>query len=215
MPSSPRRNKTRSKGRRKPKQARSKATVEAILIATAQILEREGPEAATTNAIARRAGVSIGSLYQYFSNREALLEALARRHVEQMRGILTAEIDRFGDAPLEDAVAALIGALLEALAVNPRLDQALHRLVPLSSAGILDAFEDSAVALVSLAVRARPELEIEAPEHAARILVTAIGGLIRTTLRLRPHSVAEPAFEAALVDLVLGFIDRQAGGAAA
>jgi AcrR family transcriptional regulator len=65
--------------RRNPKQARSRATFDAILEAAAQILERCGPAGFNTNAIAERAGVSIGTLYQYFPDKAAILLAAAGR----------------------------------------------------------------------------------------------------------------------------------------
>jgi AcrR family transcriptional regulator len=65
--------------RRTPRQARSRATFEAIVEAAAQILERRGADALTTNHVAERAGVSIGTLYQCFSDKRALLLAAARR----------------------------------------------------------------------------------------------------------------------------------------
>ena len=67
--------------RRRPRQARSRATWEAIVEAASQILERRGPEALNTNAVAERAGVSIGTLYQYFADKRALLIAAARREL--------------------------------------------------------------------------------------------------------------------------------------
>ena len=67
--------------RRRPRQARSQVTYDSILQAAIQILERSGPDALNTNAIAERAGVSIGTLYQYFPDREAILLAAARREL--------------------------------------------------------------------------------------------------------------------------------------
>ena len=67
--------------RRRPRQARSRATWEAIVEAAAQILERRGPAGFTTNEVAERAGVSIGTLYQYFADKHALLAAAARREL--------------------------------------------------------------------------------------------------------------------------------------
>lgn len=72
--------------RRRPQQQRSRATVEKILVAAAQVFSEEGV-AATTDRIAIRAGVSVGSLYQYFPNKEALLVELARRHMEEATGV--------------------------------------------------------------------------------------------------------------------------------
>lgn len=182
------------------------------MIATAQILERDGPEAATTNAIAARAGVSIGSLYQYFGNRSALFEALAGRHVEQVRGILADALADLIREPLEPAVEGLLAALISSHRVNPRLDQALHRLMP-AGAGILDESEDFAATMAATAIRTRPDLDIEDPELAGRVLVLAVGGVIRTTLRLQPERLSDPAFERTLVDLVMGFLERQRGSA--
>jgi AcrR family transcriptional regulator len=72
------------KPRKAPLQARSANTVEAILEAAARILETRGLVACTTNAVAQRAGVSIGSLYQYFPNRDALTAALIERETAQL-----------------------------------------------------------------------------------------------------------------------------------
>jgi len=68
------------KPRKTPRQERSRLTVDAILMAAAHILKTEGPERATTNRIAEKAGVSIGSLYQYFPNKEAIVALLRERH---------------------------------------------------------------------------------------------------------------------------------------
>src|ERR1700754_4129621 len=65
--------------RRQPKQARSQATWAAILEAASQILERRGPSGFNTNDVAERAGVSIGTLYQYFPDKHAILLAVAER----------------------------------------------------------------------------------------------------------------------------------------
>jgi AcrR family transcriptional regulator len=87
--------------RRTPKQARSRAACEAIVEAAAQILEQGGADALTTNAVAERAGVSIGTLYQYFPDKQAILVAAARREFEPL--------------PLARRPAALVAALIAAL----------------------------------------------------------------------------------------------------
>mgnify|MGYP003597153915 FL=1 len=66
--------------RKEPKQSRARVTVEAILEATAHILTEGGYDALTTNHVAKRAGVSIGSLYQYYPSKEALVGELMDRH---------------------------------------------------------------------------------------------------------------------------------------
>ncbi len=67
--------------RRSPRQARSRATWEAIVEAASQVLERDGAAAFTTGAVAERAGVSIGTLYQYFPDKQAILAAAAKREL--------------------------------------------------------------------------------------------------------------------------------------
>jgi AcrR family transcriptional regulator len=84
--------------RKKPVQARAQHTVNAILEATVQVLEREGPEAATTTRIAEVAGVSVGTLYQYFSHRDAIFDALQEREFSKAIA-LTQEILSEGNYP--------------------------------------------------------------------------------------------------------------------
>ena len=90
----------RTTPRKRPRQARSKATVDTILEATARVLVKHGFDGLTTNAVATAAGVSIGSLYQYFPNKEALVAALIDRHIEQMNATMLAELARVATLPI-------------------------------------------------------------------------------------------------------------------
>src|SRR5690242_13473336 len=92
--------KTTPKPRKKPTQARSAATVEALVTATARILVREGYDRASTNKIAREAGVSIGSLYQYYPSKEALVAALIERHMTDRRELLRGAMVDLAAVPL-------------------------------------------------------------------------------------------------------------------
>src|SRR5215470_1863040 len=90
--------------RRTPRQARSGETVSAIVEAAAQILEQGGLAAFNTNAVAERAGVSIGTLYQYFADKAALLRALGEREMAASLANIGAALDLDADAPLEERV---------------------------------------------------------------------------------------------------------------
>ena len=113
--------------RKKPVQKRSQETVAAILEAAAQVFSRNGYAATTTDHIAHRAGVSIGSLYQYFPNKDAILLGLVERHIEESQAFVAEkreEIKRTGPAGPE-----MISRLVEAAIALHSLDPALHRVL--------------------------------------------------------------------------------------
>jgi AcrR family transcriptional regulator len=120
----------RTSPRKQPKQDRARETVDAILAATTQILVKHGYEAANTNRIAEAAGVSIGSLYQYFPSKEALVVALIERHCERMWALTLERTAAMMGQPLPVAARHVIGALFAAHAVEPRLHKVLHEQVP-------------------------------------------------------------------------------------
>jgi AcrR family transcriptional regulator len=94
-PRSPRR-------RRKPTQRRAQQTVEAILDAVVRILKREGSRGITTNHVAEVAGVSIGSLYQYFPDKSAIFVALHGRHIDQIDRAIQDTLIAHASSSLED-----------------------------------------------------------------------------------------------------------------
>ncbi|ADH66711.1 TetR/AcrR family transcriptional regulator [Nocardiopsis dassonvillei] len=111
--------------------------MEVILEAAAQVFEREGLEA-TTNRVAERAGYSIGTLYQYFPNKRALLHSLAERHVEETRRTLEelAEVLRRDEPSWEDTVRRLAAAVADAHGDRPRLHSLMHAHAPRVPAGV-------------------------------------------------------------------------------
>lgn len=119
-----------AKPRKSPSQARSKATVDVILQATARVLVRDGYASASTNRIAETAGVSIGSLYQYFPSKHALVTALRRRHAEEMLAMLVETGKGATQASAVDAVKILVHAVIAAHMVDPQLHRVLGQEVP-------------------------------------------------------------------------------------
>jgi AcrR family transcriptional regulator len=113
-----------------PKQQRSKETVDVILAATARVLVRDGFDRASTNRIADAAGVSIGSLYQYFPSKEALVAALVERHIEHMSEALEAKMVSLAEAPLPHTVRCMVELMLDAHAIEPELHRVLNEQVP-------------------------------------------------------------------------------------
>ena len=111
--------------RKKPKQARSRMTVEAILIATAHILVEEGYEAANTNHIAEVAGVSIGSLYQYFPGKRAIIAALIEQHALKMMDVIEKKLSSGKGEHVEVILAKLVQEVVQIT----KADNHLHRLL--------------------------------------------------------------------------------------
>lgn len=111
--------------RRIPRQARAEETVSAILEAAAQVLEAGGLAAFTTNAVAERAGVSIGTLYQYFADKQALLRALAERELRRTLTAVASALRGDPQAPGEQRVRAMVRALVNAFSGRQRARRAV------------------------------------------------------------------------------------------
>jgi AcrR family transcriptional regulator len=124
--------KSTAEPRKLPQQDRSRMMVEAILEATARILTEKGYSKTNTNHIAELAGVSIGSLYQYFPNKESLMAALIQQHSDEMVELVESKLNNSFDTPLEEAIPQLVRAIIAAHAINPRLHQVLNEEIPLS-----------------------------------------------------------------------------------
>jgi AcrR family transcriptional regulator len=109
---------------------RAQATVDAILAAAAQVLVKHGYEGANTNRIAESAGVSVGSLYQYFPNKESIVVALMERHCDEIWGIFVRQSSEVWNASIDVAVERVIHAMFAAHMVDPKLHQVLTEQVP-------------------------------------------------------------------------------------
>lgn len=197
--------------RRKPVQDRASSTVEALLEATAQILLSQGYERATTNEIARRAGVSIGTLYQYFDNKEALVAELARRHFGRIEAVVLEHLVPAGAPDLRAMITRLLRALVAVHRDDPRLSQVLE--AEMSRVGELHLFEDlrqrSEMLVAERLVLARSALRPANLVLAAQISVRAVSGIIQETLRRSGGSGELPqGLEDELVDLVLRYLLR-------
>ncbi|MDA9443526.1 TetR family transcriptional regulator [Bradyrhizobium sp. CCBAU 51745] len=125
-----------TKPRKSASQQRSRATVDALVEATARILVKDGFEKTSTNRIAEIAGVSIGSLYQYFPSKEALVAAVIDRHNEEIMAIVRAALIEVADMPIGKAVRRLVTVAIEAHRINPKLHRVLAEQIP--RAGKLD-----------------------------------------------------------------------------
>jgi AcrR family transcriptional regulator len=194
------------RARKQPSQARSQALVASLLEATARILVHDGWDGLTTNRVAREAGVSVGSLYQYFPDKEALVSALVEASADALTQRLVALGPRLADAPVEQVVAAIVETTL---AVT-REEASIHRsvLLQLPRIGALEFFErlNQRVAdvLAEWIAHRRRELDVEDPSLAAFVIVTALDAVADHALLLRPELLESARLARQLERLVAG-----------
>ena len=116
--------------RRLPQQRRARQTVDAILDAVIRVLKREGHAPITTNRIAEVAGVSIGSVYQYFPDKRAIFVALHQRHIDEIDRTIGARLIEHAASPLNVLMRAMIEAMIDAHTGDPELFELLQHEVP-------------------------------------------------------------------------------------
>ena len=116
--------------RKQATQERSRATVDALIEATARILVRDGFDRASTNRIAQAAGVSIGSLYQYYPSKEALVAAVIERHTQELMEVVRVALAEVAGLSIEKAVRKLVSVAIDAHRIDPRLHRVLAEQIP-------------------------------------------------------------------------------------
>jgi AcrR family transcriptional regulator len=168
---------------RTPVQGRSRATREALLKATAQLLGQRGYAPCTTNDIAKRAGVSIGSLYEYFANKDAIVHALVDEHLtaaEQLFSTRASELMKDASTrPLRSVLGAMVETMLSFHADDPKVHRVLSSEATRSRAArarVL-ALEAGVVTLLTSLLAAHPEAKLRRPALAARVIVETVDAL--------------------------------------
>ncbi|HTV86827.1 MAG TPA: TetR/AcrR family transcriptional regulator [Dyella sp.] len=194
--------------RKRPRQARSTATVDAILQAATYILVKHGWAHFTTNRVAERAGVNIASLYQYFPNKESIVVELQRRHVESAR---PDNADAMAALQAKGSLRGKLGALIEASIDEHRAAPALHRVfaeeLPRSARRTDPAREALVQAtlkqLVSPFARNVPDLDL-----AVFVLRVAGHAIVHEAANQRPDLLARPELAGEIVALMERYLQR-------
>jgi AcrR family transcriptional regulator len=205
MTATPRsRSTTTRASRRVPRQERSQQTVDAILAATRMLVIQDGLSRLSTNRIARRAGVSIGSLYQYFPSKRAVLAELHQRHQAEGARAFHVELPRLVDGTLEEGVKTFVARMLEVHRVDPELHRALE--IEGREPGSTD-WERRALELVRLYLqRHRDALVVHDLEQAAFVVGLTVQGLVHGAIVDRPSLLSDAAFADGLVRMVLAYL---------
>jgi AcrR family transcriptional regulator len=177
-------------------QERSRETVQAILEAAAQVFERHGYAAGTTNRIAQRAGISVGSLYQYFPNKDAILVALTEQHLEEGTARIAPLLLGFASRPptIEAGVRQLVDTTIDLHRHAPRLHRVLFEECPRPAAlqRRLQRVYAAAVTAVEAWLRASPESCRSDPRLAAELVIQVVEGVAHR-LVIHPQAKQTPS----------------------
>ena len=178
--------------RRRPRQARAHATIDAILEATAQILEREGEAGFNTNRIAARAGVSVGTLYQYFRDKQAILREIARRETEAVRSATEA-------IPRGQRERASLQRLIDAFPGRPKLRRIVVRRLTADVSDLPPSAINSDLDATSRL------LEVKLKRVDAYILTRAVLGVVRSAVLEDAPFLHKPEFVDGLLRLTRAY----------
>jgi AcrR family transcriptional regulator len=199
------------KPRKTPTQTRATVTVDAIYKATIQVLLAEGISRLTTTRIAERAGVSVGTLYQYFPHKQALLYALVKQHLTEFAEEFDAICQQHQQSTLESMIPGIVGGFLDIKIRQPEVTQALYKIAAQLDTDTLrmetaKRLQQSCANLLASARNA----SFDKVSDLAFTLMTAMNGTTRAVFEfgLQPDGVA--LLRSQLLLLSQGFLQRAA-----
>ncbi len=198
--------------RKQPAQGRSRFTVRQLVEAAARVFEEHGYAGANTNRIAERAGVSIGSLYQYFPNKESILAVLLEQHTQEVANAVEAIRRHVAEEP-HDLVGVLehfVEDMVELHSKNPRLQHVLLDEAPRPPhlKARLQELEQAAVESTEILLRANPQVRVEDHRTAAYLAVQSIETLVHRFVVEPPDEVSRERFAAELVEMLVRYLRK-------
>jgi AcrR family transcriptional regulator len=195
------------KPRKQPVQARSEATVSALFEASIQVLLGVGYRRFTTTRVAERAGVSVGSLYQYFPNRQALITAVIERYLAGLRATIELHCRELRGCPLDRQVTGLVEAVIAAKWEHIEVSRALHE--PLADIGGAELVRGSAVkaaAAVAEVLRSCADASFRDIDRLALLIVISCSSLLQAAITDQTGALDREALRVHMCAMVLGYL---------
>jgi AcrR family transcriptional regulator len=195
--------------RKKPRQARATVTLDAIFEATIQLLLSDGPHRLTTTRVAERAGVSVGTMYQYFPHKQALIYALNERYLEVLGEKIEATCQAQYGQPIGPMIEALIDTYWRAKTERAEVTRALYRsVVEMDNEALIEAFaarvDTATMAMLASARDARfPDLE-----SVNLTLLTVIFGTVRNAFERNLPRSAIDDLQRQLIQMCCAYIEQ-------
>jgi AcrR family transcriptional regulator len=169
--------------RKTPIQARATVTVEAISEATIQILLSQGAERLTTTRVADRAGVSVGTLYQYFPNKQSLLFAVLEDHLEKVTEAVEDACEHARHKPLTEMIKEVVEAFVDAKIARADISVALYKVAPdLGVLALLKRVTQRLGKAIARMLESAPDTRTSPDEFAIQMMLAAMSGAMRSVL---------------------------------
>jgi AcrR family transcriptional regulator len=201
----------RTLARREPKQQRSRQTVDDVLEAVQLVVKRHGAQAITTNRIAEAAGVSVGSLYQYFPDKRAIFTALHDRHVDDVRQVIEQTTAACASAPLEEFTREPVHGLVNAHADIAELHEVVSSAVPESAPGFKNALHHTFGRVLSGADQDRYSLD--EMERMLFVLPRIVESLVHGAAHQARAALSRDGARNEAIRTVLVYVDSFQGSA--
>lgn len=194
--------------RKRPRQARSAATLDAIFEATIQVLTSEGVRRLTTTRVAERAGVSVGTMYQYFPHKQALIYALNARYLDALAETVEATCRSQSGGRVAEMLAALIETYWRAKTARADVTRALYRsVVEMDNEALIEAFAARVDAATSAMLASASDAAFGELETANLALVTVIFGTIRNAFERNLPLSAIEALQLQLLAMCRAYVE--------
>ena len=193
--------------RKQPVQSRSTATVEALYEASIQVLLELGYRKFTTTRVAKRAGVSVGSLYQYFPNREALMAAVIARHLEAMLAVIERRCREVQGRPLDEMVTGMIDAVIAAKWEHIEISRALHE--PMAEVRGEECVRDAEVSMaapIAEILRSCSDACFRDEERIAVTMVISCSSLLQAAITDKTKAFDRDSLRTHMRAMVLGYL---------
>jgi len=206
MPAKPRRS---LKPRKWPVQARSEATVSALFDASIQVLLAVGYRKFTTTRVAERAGVSVGSLYQYFPNRQALITAVIERYLEGLRTTIEQHCRALRGSTLDRQVRGLVDGAIAAKFEHIDVSRALHE--PLADIGGAELVTASAIKMagsIAEVLRSCADASFHDVDRLALLIVISCSSVLQAAITDQTGALDREALRAHMRAMVTGYLNE-------
>jgi AcrR family transcriptional regulator len=158
-------------------------TVEAIAEATVQVLLSHGTERLTTTRVANRAGVSVGTLYQYFPNKQSLLFAVLEDHLDKVAEAMEAACIGARNLPLAAMVQAVVEAFVDAKMARPDISAALYQIAAdIGGPALVQRIGERSRRALQAMLRTAADGVVQQPDFAIQMMFAAMAGTTRSVL---------------------------------